>query len=127
MKVSELSGPELDLWVAKTEYPNGLFTPWNQKYWLCNTQGRPLWNLMAPYVLRVGYSWRPSNNWEIGGPLIEKYRIELYRAILDTNPKAWGAIINTDDYEYEGYGGTPLIAACRCIIASVYGEEVPDE
>jgi hypothetical protein len=62
-----------------------------------------------------------STDWAIGGPIIERERINV-----DPSP---------DSAEWYGYyenngkwhsGPTPLIAAMRCYVASVLGEEVQD-
>ena len=60
----------------------------------------------------------PSTDWSQGGPIIERENIALYphgdgtyEAEVFLNPK-------------RGAGPTPLIAACRCYVASKLGDEV---
>lgn len=74
----------------------------------------------------------PHTDWEVGGPLIEKHRIWLQPVdaggtwMGGHQPKAgWlarvaGAAVNERDEK-------PLVAAMRALVASVYGEHVPDE
>ena len=68
-------------------------------------------------------AWPYSTDWAQGGPIIERENIALYphgdgtyEAEVFLNPK-------------RGAGPTPLIAACRCYVASKLGDEVevPDE
>ena len=67
------------------------------------------------------HGWATS--WEMGGPIIEREGIELFRN-------------NEKDYWFTsrargqiGTGPTPLIAAMRCYVASQLGDEVdiPEE
>lgn len=75
-----------------------------------------------------------SEQWSQGGPIIEQGEIELLKWSLD----GWAArdtnyqFLNTPQerpYFAEGYGPTPLIAAMRCFVASLLGDEVdiPEE
>ena len=88
----------------------------------------------------------PSTDWAQGGPLIEREKIDL--EFMD-NFEAWcGSVVReygqdresySDDQDREsytaeqesfvGYGPTPLIAVCRCYVASKMGDvvEVPSE
>ena len=96
MKVSELQGAALDWAVAKCEstlYADG-----------------GMWDLFCP-----------STEWEFGGPIIERERIELEWSGPD-----WLAQIKADN---EYYGATPLVAAMRAFVASKLGDEVeiPEE
>ena len=65
-----------------------------------------------------GPGFRPSTDWEDGGPFIEREGINLEYAI---DPEKWCACIMADQ---EVYGPTALIAAMRCYIASLLGNEV---
>jgi hypothetical protein len=87
MKVSELSGAQLDWAVAKAEG----FTPKTRIF-------------------------KPSTDWEQGGPIIERERIRL-------DPRGvWVAGHDSSNDEY--LGPTPLVAAMRCYVASKLGNEV---
>ena len=60
-----------------------------------------------------------STDWAQGGPIIERELIETLRGGAYQD-KFWKARRNS----VEAYGPTPLIAACRCYVASKLGEEV---
>jgi len=61
--------------------------------------------------------YSPSTNWLQGGPIIERERIEL-RGDGD------GGWIACDNIHPESYGPIPLVAAMRCYVTSVLGDEV---
>jgi len=67
--------------------------------------------------------YSPSTDWSQGGPLIEKYRVSIIYSDEECDPRAW-----TDDTA-AWHGPTPLIAACRAIVAARQGGvvEVPGE
>jgi len=76
-----------------------------------------------------------STDWAQGGPIIEKYKIEL--ALSSDGEVAgesgWYSCMSNDTRSTEELcyadGATPLIAATRCFIVSKLGDEVevPDE
>ncbi len=101
MKTSELTGVFLDWAVTKAE---GLSHDFE-----------------GPTSIWGCHGWATS--WEMGGPIIEREGIELFRN-------------NEKDYWFTskargqiGTGPTPLIAAMRCYVASQLGDEVdiPEE
>jgi hypothetical protein len=99
MKTNELSGAQLDWAVAKAEgYPDE----------------------------DISVDWNYSTNWAQGGPIIEREKINV-RFITpnaSTSP-CWAYIsMESDDFNVEGWGHTPLIAAMRCYVASKLGDEV---
>lgn len=118
MKVAELEAPDLDLWVAKTE------------------------------GIEPDEDYRPSSRWEHGGPLIEREGIALRRhrsgtwygirsSILgDGEQTRWSLERPGSRYGPLSYqvhmvqvrfkGHTPLVAAMRVLVASRFGNEVPD-
>lgn len=99
MKVSELTGATLDYWVARAE---GM------------KEGRTNY---------VGY----SKSWAVGGPLIEKHKVEIVYNWNYEEPD-WSAGMNSHSDKLilvEG-GETPLIAICRAVVRSVFGDEVED-
>jgi len=122
MKTQDLIGAELDRLVAKIDTPNsdqlmveiidgecGVYNP----YWSGVWKGKRAWD-----------KYSPSTQWHIGGPLIEKYEISL---IYTT--KGWltyfkQAVGHWSERGSEATGSTPLIAAMRAIVSSVYGESV---
>lgn len=90
--------------------------------------GRDRWEKL----LAGGKEWSPSTDWSQGGPLIEKGGISVkgwhirWEATLYWSTRAPGD-------ECKSYhtrkGSGPLIAICRCFVASKLGEEVdvPEE
>lgn len=81
--------------------------------------------------------WRPSTDWAQGGPLIAQFDIGLLPPCVspcyDTDGAGrftpWAASFSTDPDLGDGYGRTPLVAACRAIVRRRLGETVniPDE
>lgn len=63
-----------------------------------------------------------STEWALGGPIIEREKIELV-----PNGADWDAMYQ--DQHIPSEGPTPLIAAMRCYVASKLGDEVdvPEE
>ena len=111
MKTAELSGAALDWAVAKCEGDDSVAAC----YYEDNT---PLWLDEAPES-----EWKPSTNWAQGGPIIERYCINLFRLDPKTEEdnRFWVAHI---DGVYCRYGVSALIAAMRCYVASKLGGEV---
>lgn len=106
-KVEDLEGAELDYWVAKVEGHD----------WYDNLNHFIGYRESTPTSGPTLGHWY-SVSWSQGGPLIEKYGIELRNdSPFDTSWNAMG------DGLY-GAGPTPLIALCRAIVAGKYGEEV---
>lgn len=104
MKVSDLEGAQLDYWVMKIE-------GWRQPYLDAAKEGA------------VADDGLYSRDWAVGGPIIERERIDLRTDFSPENPGDWVAMMNGAYAE----GKTPLIAAMRCFVASKFGDEVPDE
>jgi hypothetical protein len=103
LKTSELTGTALDWAASKCE---GI--EWE------------------PGDFAAGYyqpGFAPSTDWADGGPIIEREKIELF--IRDEKWFAYSSNSTPEDF----YGETPLIAAMRCYVASVLGDEVdvPEE
>ena len=75
-----------------------------------------------PAADAVSGIFNPSTEWSQGGPIIERERIAVdYRDTFDW----WVAYVNGGtDEEYGCTGPTPLIAAMRCYVASVLGDEI---
>jgi hypothetical protein len=116
IKTSDLSGAALDWAVAQCEGDDSIAAC----YYEDNT---PLLLDEAPEP-----EWKPSTNWAQGGPIIERYCINLFRLDPKTedNTNFWVAHI---DGIYCRYGVSALMAAMRCYVASKLGDEVeiPDE
>lgn len=57
---------------------------------------------------RLAYQYEPSTNWVFGGPLIEEYKIPVYRSVVNE----WVAFKES----HSASGETMLIAAMRCLV-----------
>lgn len=126
MKVSEMEGAILDMWVARAEGK-------------CHSQSPGVWgNALINELGRLSIaknSWdcaryfEPSTNWAHGGPIIERASI----ALMHATDKLWAAEKWTGEPETRedkfvmAYGDTPLIAAMRCYVESKFGPEVTEE
>lgn len=98
MKTSELTGALLDYWVAKAEGWDGS---------------------RAAFCAPADYA--PSINWAQGGPLIDKYEIDLtYSEHQPGKRIAWNGPTHA-------FGDTPLQAVCRAVVRAKFGAEVPDQ
>lgn len=66
--------------------------------------------------------YSPSTDWSQGGPLIEREQIDLEWDGVDGQAYWWKA--SHQDIAQFQIGYTPLIAACRAIVAAKLGDEV---
>ncbi len=115
MKTSELSGAQLDWAVAQCEKHEVKFE--------CNL----LFFSDKLQMLDYGIVYRPSEDWEYGGPIIEREKIGVWWAThyVDDNGKEYGNHWYAENVEgIVRDGPTPLVAAMRCYVASKLGEEV---
>lgn len=115
VKTADLIGPALDWAVAKSEAKE------NVKIEQCRGADTPAFCV----VLTSGVHWTPSTDWSQGGPLIEKYRLEI---VFDgSRNEGWRCVKDwcygevNDTYPL---GETHLIAACRAVVASVFPNTV---
>jgi hypothetical protein len=117
VQVSTLTGPALDWAVAQCE---------RQDVWI-GALRKELWHDKTWDGDRGIYC--PSDNWEQGGPIIERERIEL--RFGDADAEEWIAEFSwhSSSSPAEGVGSTPLVAAMRCYVASKMGDTifVPEE
>lgn len=60
-----------------------------------------------------------STDWEQGGPLIEKYSLDIEKLGSE-----WAAY-PLDEFQ-RAFGDTPLQAICRSVVRAAFGDEVPD-
>jgi hypothetical protein len=112
VKTSELQGAALDWAVAS-----------------CEGRGIEFEDPKDPWLTLDGlahqplHSYTPSTDWTQGGPIIEREKIALS---YDTGRFGWVASFYDGD---DVFGGTPLIAAMRCYVASQMGGEIelPEE
>ena len=106
MKVSELTGAQLDWAVAKCK-PEGM-------EFRLGYRGEPL--LVDEH--EFGNVFVPSTDWAQGGLIIEREGICI---TYDPFVNRWAAIVSGGD---SIHADTPLIAAMRCYVASKLGDEV---
>ena len=133
VKTAELIWPALDWAVAEAEgiqrFVMGNDWPGNSavddaadrdRVVICNLIGRLV-------VARGGWSdeWKPSASWAQGGPLIERFGCDL---ICIASGNCWEANCWDCDLPTPGLhlheAETPLIAACRAIVAAKLGDAV---
>lgn len=124
MKVSELEGAVLDLFVGMADERHVKIFP---------QLGCVEYHITGKKSIgKIKNIYSPSTDWSQGGPIIERERIKLEpvesfsQADSEEYPDgAWYAEISN---KYTGgEGETSLIAAMRCYVASKYGDEVPDQ
>lgn len=118
MKVSELSGPALDEWVARSEGH------------VVEPRFRAEVNAEI-MVIAVGTATRGvlhySTDWACAGPIIEREKIGV---TFGAAGNEWHAMVLAKgvlSVKWHLTGPTPLVAAMRSYVASKYGDEVPDE
>lgn len=113
IKVSALIGPALDWAVAKCELQRDV------------EEGRRVHQEVLESHASGEYTPDYSDNWSLTGPIIQREEISINR---DNEPNyiwaAWTCAPLRDESEAFGYGNTQLIAACRCYVESILGEEV---
>jgi hypothetical protein len=117
MKTAELTGAELDYWVAKAA---GI----SLKRFKDGGSGNYYW--CHDWMENDLPEWAPSKLWSQGGPIIEREGINLSKESIP-GFYTWMAQTTCDGPCYVMSGETALIAAMRAYVASVFGEEVPDE
>ena len=125
IKTSELEGAALDWAVAKA-------ADWN----VYTRKGRVYQADVMGTVDTPAFPFSPSRRWDMVGPLIERYRVELYdqgneyTATIDRGgDKCLECGCSMQEGDPHASGPTPLIAACRAIVAAKLGDEVdvPEE
>jgi hypothetical protein len=85
----------------------------DMEYW---SNGDPMVRLNPCPDVYYRAEYDPSTNWEHGGPIIERERINLWNEGHDWEASLYGKHIV--------WGETPLVAAMRCYVASKLGDEV---
>lgn len=132
VQVSSLVGSALNWAVAKASaipmFEMGLHGNWPGNYEVTKaTQVEPavIRDLMGRLWFEASLRsvpWSPSTDWSQGGPLIEKHQIKLEWDGVDGKAIWWKAT-HQDIAQFQ-MGETPLIAACRAIVAAHLGEVV---
>ena len=114
IKTQNLTGLELDWAVAKCEYG------------LTNAE-----SFLDGVIAHPNYSrYLPSLNWAQGGPIIEREGIETAPRYADDGKTitGWTAMMFNDARNPRPlivqHGDTLLVAAMRCTVLAVLGEEV---
>jgi hypothetical protein len=124
MKTAELTGAQLDAWVAKAEGVTGLVEKDGRmchvKEW--DPEGFAWRDDMRAWVMWCDYA--PSQRWDHGGTLIERERINI---MWDGGGAGEWYAEHIEQVPNGVHGATPLIAAMRAYVASKFGEEVPDK
>lgn len=124
VKTADLVGEQLAWAVGKAEGLDAFLAP--PEY------GNP-WRVFVRHQADATEHFRrynPHEDWELGGPLIEVHRIELRE-----DETGWAADRSTlpnglpCNYDWCGYGTTPLIAVCRARSSGALGDtvQVPKE
>lgn len=112
VRVADLTGAQLDYWVAKAED--------EYSAWIDPARGCVL-ALDDDHTVR----FCPSTDWEQGGRIIERERISLlnegsdWEAVLD-----WSTMFGERACVIGQIGPTSLIAAMRAFVFSKFGKEV---
>ncbi len=121
VKTADLIGPALDWAVAKAaEYEPSVYRADGLDGGVSYDIGLPTMSVKKPYT-----RWSPSMDWSQGGPLIHQYGCDL-NCIASANcweSNCWDDDLPTPDLHLME-AETPLIAACRAIVAAKLGDAV---
>lgn len=124
--VATLDGADLALWVARAEkltfVMRGEWPAFETDFdpeTRCHEFSIDEWKCWLHF--------KPHEDWEQGGPLIEWHDIFFNRSNFDECGKVFAFIYTDDgsDVLAQQYGKTRLVAAMRALVASVYGATVP--
>lgn len=134
MKVSELKDAKLDYWVGRAIHSRIKFDVNDPMTWPIRINNDRVERARTMDRMGSVHSWTifdPSTDGNKGMVLIEKYGITVTRMQLDVaevlTGNRWNAWIGywSDWAASERLSGsTPLEAAMRALVASVYGDEV---
>ncbi|WUR15696.1 phage protein NinX family protein [[Empedobacter] haloabium] len=140
MKVSELTGAQLDYWVARAE---GMPAE--------NLQIRGIQRSTEAHCVRTVRTvmlgpdqsdardvpveaLRYSTDWAQGGPLQQKHGLSVVRWSSYGTPEVWVAFANGDSHYIDTYqddflgeeSATPLQAICRAVARAAFGDDVDE-
>ncbi|KVN83445.1 phage protein NinX family protein [Burkholderia ubonensis] len=114
MKASELTGAQLDYWVARVLGDRHVRIVGEEEHERCETRFSDQW----PWD-----RFMPSRAWMISGPLVERFKLSLdYRPTI--NEWAAGCRRLDDGLISTGFGETAPIAVCRAIVIACIGDDV---
>lgn len=119
VQCSDLAGPALDWAVAQVDGVNTIMLS------VKSQEAKRPFAIFGSLALPVGSGeegYAPSACWHCGGPLIASHQIELEWDGIDGKAMWWKAA-HQDIVQFQ-MGETPLIAACRAIVAAHLGEVV---
>lgn len=109
MKTSELTGAQLDYWVAKANSDDVGPADWE--------------DVGHEFFMRRERMY--STNWSLAGPIIERERITIKPREDEVGPLEWAAFVGSNPVgAITCWGRTPLIAAMRAYVASKFGEDL---
>lgn len=111
VRTAELEGAALDWAVALADGRDmGLLVPCGSRVQIFG-----MWS--------SGCTWAPTTDWAQGGPLIGRHELCLFSG--QSGSESWRASFGELPYERPySSGATPLIAACRAIVAAKLGDTV---
>ena len=117
VRVSNLIGAPLDWAVAMAE-GFGTDPECRTTIWITRTDPTSV----SIRGAAEGFGYRPSSNWDHGGPLIDKHQGSLsHDRYLSGGPCGWSAgPLNSTWLS----GPTPLIAFCRALVHAKFGQAV---
>ena len=113
MQVSELKAD------STTDALVALAQGWEQR----PTTGQFTWYTKEGYQAIPVKSYQPSTNGAQAFELIEKFIVNIKSLPIEDNERIWVAHCICHDSEV---GSTPTLAICKAVIASKWGDEVPD-
>lgn len=132
VKTQDLTGAALD-WATFCAQYKGIQPTINVIESTTKTMFEGAKPITFPRAVSLSYSgaygveihWAPSADWSQGGPLIEKYAVTLtpFAISFGGSPSYW-LVQPWDQHCLPVDGPTPLIAACRAIVASLLGDTV---
>lgn len=89
------------------------------------------WDMLREFDRIAIKDYSPSEDWAQGGPLIEKYHVQtsfngcgFSRSPTGEHWCAYACKDSGEELRPSGSGPTPLIAACRAIVAAKIGDVV---
>jgi len=87
--------------------------------------GIQIYDIPGDGVRVFGKLWSPSSAWEVGGIILQDWRVSLvYQVNYDLNQNWIGCIETKNEEMIKGRGRTMLEAGCRCIVRKELGDRV---